>query len=380
MFWSVVRGRHAVVLALTVTGLLHLEVWTWNVPLPERAVAAAAGTLLTVSLAWRVCAPLLVLGLTIAVLVATMLGLPPVDETGGFALAFLTGLYSVGAHTRGRGAVVGVAGAVVLGVLSFVQDPDPYTLSNAGFFVMLVGGPWAAGRAMQHRRAQEAALKRRTVELEQTQEEKARTAVVEERSRIARELHDIVAHALSVMVLQARGGRTVLATDPHEARQAFDTIEATGREALTEARRLVGMLRVDDEGIALAPQPSLAYLDQLIARVTAAGLPVELVVEGQVVDLPAGIDLSAYRIIQEALTNALKHAGPATAQVVVRYQPHELALEILDTGTHRSATDSSGQGLVGMQERAALYGGAVQAAPAPVGFTVRARLPLDDNP
>lgn len=380
MFWSAVRARQAVVLALVVTGLLHLEVWAWDAPLGERAMAAAAGTLLTVSLAWRVRAPLLVLGLTIAVLAATMLGLPPVDEVSGFALAMLTGLYSVGAHTRGRRALVGVAGAVVLLTLSTLQDPDVRTLSDVGFFVVLIGGPWAAGRAMQHRRAQERVLKRRTVELEQTQEERARAAVLEERSRIARELHDIVAHALSVMVLQARGGRTVLATEPDEAREAFDTIEATGREALTEARRLVGMLRVEDEGIALAPQPSLAHLDLLVARVTAAGLPVDLVVEGQAVDLPAGIDLSAYRIIQEALTNALKHAGPATAQVVVRYLPHELVLEILDTGTHRSAADSSGQGLVGMQERAALYGGAVQAAPAAVGFAVRARLPLDDSP
>jgi signal transduction histidine kinase len=157
-------------------------------------------------------------------------------------------------------------------------------------------------------------------------------------------------------------------------------IETTGSEALAEMRRLLGMLRRDDEEIALAPQPSLRYLDALAAQVNEAGLAVDVVIEGEPIELPPGIDLSAYRIVQEALTNALKHAGPATARVVVRYRENDLELEIADTGLGASASDGDGHGLAGMRERVSLYGGEIEAGPRDGGgFAVRAYLPLDSD-
>jgi signal transduction histidine kinase len=181
-------------------------------------------------------------------------------------------------------------------------------------------------------------------------------------------------------VLQARGARRSLDTDEEETREALNTIEDTGSEALAEMRRLLGMLRTRDEDIALAPQPSLRYLDALATQVREAGLPVDLTVMGEPIELPPGVDLSAYRIVQEALTNALKHAGPAIAWVVVRYGKNDLELEITDTGPGTAASDGEGHGLVGMRERVSLYGGRLEAGPRQGGgFAVRARLPLDSE-
>lgn len=189
---------------------------------------------------------------------------------------------------------------------------------------------------------------------------------------------DVVAHAISVIVLQARGGCRLLASEPDEARGAFDSIESQGQQALGEMRRLLGMLRQGDEELALAPQPSLASLDALAAQVSAAGLPVEVTVQGERRELPPGVDVSGFRIVQEALTNALKHAGPATARVVVRYGDDHLEVEVLDTGHGNGADGGGGHGLIGMHERAALYGGEVVAGRrSGGGFAVRVRLPLD---
>jgi len=276
------------------------------------------------------------------------------------AIAVVVAVYSVGAHTERLRAWIGVAGVAALFGVFVAQQ---FSLGAFLFIAMIVGGAWLAGRAMRYRRERQHALERLTVDLEREREEKARAAVAEERVRIARELHDVVAHAISVMVLQARGGRRSLATDPGETREALDTIEATGSEALAEMRRLLGMLRRDDEEIALAPQPSLKYLDALTAQVTDAGLSVDLAVEGEPIELPPGVDLSAYRIVQEALTNALKHAGPATARIVVRYRENDLELEIADTGLGAGASDGEGHGLVGMRERVSLYGGRIEAGP-----------------
>ena len=204
----------------------------------------------------------------------------------------------------------------------------------------------------------------------------AEAAIVEERGRIARELHDVVAHAISVIVLQARGGRRLHDSEPDETRGALDTIEHTGQQALVEMRRLVGLLRESDEELALAPQPTLSRLDHLVDQVRAAGLPVELSIEGEPIELPPGIDLSAYRIVQEALTNALKHAGPAQARVSLRYHPDGLEIEIADDGAGTANGDSGGHGLVGIRERVSVYGGELDAGPqADGGFAVRARLP-----
>jgi signal transduction histidine kinase len=375
-------------LALGLAALVQIEVWTIDPSHPpgdvgadafssgERVVAAVAGLVLTFSLAWRRRAPLAVLAVAIATSVAASV-LAVLDAATTPAIALVVAAYSVGAYTHGLSSWIGAIG---VGVLIAANVADQLSAGDLLFIAMILGGAWLAGRAIRYRREREQTLERLTVDLEREREEKARAAVAEERVRIARELHDVVAHAVSVIVLQARGGRRSLATDPKETREALDTIEATGSAALAEMRRLLGMLRRDDDEIVLAPQPSLRHLDALAAQIREAGLPVELSVEGDPVDLPPGIDLSAYRIVQEALTNALKHAGPATARVVVRYGENDLELEVADTGVGAGQGDGAGQGLVGMHERVSLYGGKIEAGPRDGGgFAVRARLPLDSE-
>jgi signal transduction histidine kinase len=375
-------------LALGLAVLFQIEVWTIDPSHPpgdvgsdvfsstERAVAGAAGLVLALSLAWRRRAPLIVLAVAIAASVVANFAVV-LDAATTPAVALVVAVYSVGAHAERVREWIGLAGvAAVIGANAAVE----FSLGNLLFIAMILGGAWLAGRAMRFRRERERTLERLTVDLEREREEKARAAVAEERVRIARELHDVVAHAISVIVLQARGGRRSLATDPAEARVALNTIEEMGTQALAEMRRLLGMLRRDDEEIALAPQPSLRHLDTLAVQMREAGLPVDLSVEGEPIELPPGVDLSAYRIVQEALTNALKHAGPATARVVVRYGKDDLELEIADTGPGAAASDGEGHGLVGMRERVSLYGGRLEAGPRDGGgFAVRARLRLDSS-
>jgi signal transduction histidine kinase len=209
----------------------------------------------------------------------------------------------------------------------------------------------------------------------------AREAIASERARIARELHDVVAHSVSVMVVQAQAGPRLL-TDPEQASGVFSSIEATGREALVELRRLLGVLRSGDEHAATAPQPGLGSLDTLLGQVRDTGLHVDLRIEGDRVALPAGVDLSAYRIVQEALTNTLKHAGSAEAEVIVRYDTGFVELEILDNGVGPQAhSNGVGHGIAGMRERVALYGGALETGSRNGhGFAIRARLPLAAEP
>jgi signal transduction histidine kinase len=372
-------------LAIGLAALFQLEVWTIDPSHPpgdtgsdvyssgERAAAAAAGLVLTLSLGWRRRAPLAVLVVAIGASVAANV-IAPLDAATTPALALVVVAYSVGAHTVGLRSWIGATG---VGALIAANVAGQLSAGDLALIAMILGGAWVAGRALRYRRERERVLERLTVDLEREREEKARAAAAEERVRIARELHDVVAHAISVIVLQARGGRRSLETDPEETRQALDTIEATGTEALAEMRRLLGMLRKDDEEIALAPQPSIRHLDSLASQVREAGLPVELSVEGEPVELPPGVDVSAYRIVQEALTNALKHAGPATARVVVRYGNHDLELEIADTGVGMHSGGEGGHGLAGMRERVSLYGGNIDAGPRDGGgFAVRARLPL----
>jgi signal transduction histidine kinase len=285
-----------------------------------------------------------------------------------FGLIVLLSIYTAAAHTSGvrtwiAGAITFVAASVAL-----FTDRDGVYLGGVVFFGMLFGVPWVIGRAIRHRRLRETQLEREKAEAE--------AAIEEERARIARELHDVVAHAISVIVLQARGGRKLLDAEPEEARQALDAIERTASQALGEMRRLLGLLRESDEQLALAPEPTLSRLDDLAARVRDAGLPVEVATEGIPVELPPGIDLSAYRIVQEALTNALKHAGPATARVTVRYGDGEIDLEIADDGSGNGNGDGGGHGLTGIRERVAVFGGDVEAGAQPDGgFAIRARLP-----
>jgi signal transduction histidine kinase len=287
-------------------------------------------------------------------------------------------MYSLGAYGSRAPAIGGLAFAVgFTGVLLSVPD------FGWGDYVLWVGilaaAPWAVGRALRSRRLQAAQLEDRAARLEHEHEEQARIAVAAERARIARELHDIVAHSVSVMVVQVGVVRRRIRGDHREDSDLLSEVEGTGRQALAEMRRLLGLLRTDEEGLALAPQPTLERLPPLLEQVREAGLPVDFRTEGDPVPLPAGIGLAAYRIVQEALTNALKHAGPAHAAVAVRYAAGVLELEVTDDGRGAvPAGDGHGHGLIGMRERAALYGGTLETGPAEHGgFAVRARLPLE---
>ncbi len=254
------------------------------------------------------------------------------------------------------------------------EDP----IGDALFIGGILFAVWGAATIVRSRNELATALAARTVELEHEREEKARLAVAEERARVARELHDVVAHNLSIMVVQAGAERRALAGERPQTAEVLDTIEQTGRAAMAEMRRLLGMLRRSDDELALAPQPSLEHVGDLVAQVREAGLPVELVVEGDVRALPRGIDLSAYRIVQEALTNALKHAGPARARVTIRYGAGALDVEVADDGGGPPGEPpAGGHGLIGMRERVALFGGELATGRrSGGGYAVRARLPI----
>jgi len=249
-------------------------------------------------------------------------------------------------------------------------------LLSPGFWLLAA---WIVGRIIRGWRARTLELEALTRELEAQRDLQAKAAVAVERSRIARELHDVVAHNVSMMVVQAGAAARVLEGAQPHVRAALQTIADTGRTTVDEMRTLLGVLRAGEDGTALSPQPGLAELEELVEKVREAGLAVELEVDGERRSLPQPLELSAYRIVQEALTNTLKHAGPARACVRVRYRPDEVELEVRDDGTGTEAGGGSGHGLVGMRERVRMLGGELEAGPrAQGGFLVRARLPVDE--
>ncbi len=236
---------------------------------------------------------------------------------------------------------------------------------------------WLAGFSQRERVTAAEAAEQRATHAEREREAAARVAVAEERARIARELHDVVAHAVSVMVLHVGAVRHKLPDALDEERDALRGVEQAGRTALTEMRRLLAAMRRHGEDVQLTPRPGLANLDTLLAQIGRAGLPVRLHVEGEAFALPPAVDLSAYRIVQEGLTNALNHAGASRAEVTVRYRPEELTIEVRDDGRGGSTGDGLGHGLVGVRERVKIYGGEMSAGPVQdKGFVLRTRLPL----
>jgi len=235
------------------------------------------------------------------------------------------------------------------------------------------------GRTIRARREASAVLAERAAAAEAGRHAHAEQAVAEERRRIARELHDVVAHHVSVIGVMATGAKRVLKIDPESAEQALGTIEQTSRTTLRELRRLLFLLRVEsDADTELSPQPGLEGIRTLIDQVREAGLPVSLRVEGEPLGLDPGVALTAYRIVQEALTNTLKHAGQATAEVRLTFDPQLLTIEVFDTGSGPKGSDSPGHGLLGMRERVAVYGGALRTGPRPGGgFRVYAKIPVE---
>ena len=333
----------------------------------------------TLPLAGRRRFPGAVLALSVASgLAVAALGLPP--EILGVAI--LVAVYTVAAYADRWVPLVGLAVAEVGSAavqLTSGRFQAPTVVSNG----LVIGAAWLLGHFVGVRRAYIRQLEERTAELERARAELARRAVVEERLRLARKLHDVVAHAMSVIAVQSGVGAHVADTQPEEAAKALAAIEATSRAALEELRRLLGVLRQEDEPQGdLAPVPGLADLEGLLAEVAKTGLAVKLQVHGTRPSLPAGVDLSAYRIVQEALTNVVKHAGPARAQVTVGYHDQNVTVEVTDDGrgAMTSASDGrvgSGHGLIGMRERVAAFGGNLEVGPGlDGGFRVAARLPL----
>jgi signal transduction histidine kinase len=289
----------------------------------------------------------------------------------GLVAAFLLG--NLPDRTQARaGLVVVLAGAVIL-----MYNNPSHTIGELVFIPVMFLGGWLTGFAARQRAAQAEEAEERAARAERERATAARIAVAEERGRIARELHDIVAHAMSVMVLQVGAVRHRLPQSLTEDKDALRDVEKAGRAALAEMRRLLGAMH-DGGDVELAPQPGLDNLDALAERVSRAGLPVHLQVEGDVVQLPRAVELSAYRIVQEGLTNSLKHAKASRADVTVRYGAEDLELEVRDDGVGTSSSDGLGHGLVGIQERVKIYGGEMLVgAGSKGGFVLTARLPLE---
>lgn len=344
-------------------------------------IGVAMIALQTIPLLWRRNAPVTVLTITVVGFVIDRgLNYPASWAFIGISLA----IYTIGAQLPPRRSLLvgGITIDIVLlwtavGVF-FADTVEPFALLSE---IAVLGLPLLIGREAYHRQQRMIELERRAIRAEHEREQQAADAVATERVRIARELHDVVAHEITVMTIQSAGARRILDADPVQAHSAMESAEAAGHRALTEIRRLLGMLRTTDPK-ATDPQPGMATIDRLVDQMNDAGLPTELTIKGEQRTLPLGIDLNAYRIIQESVTNTLKHGGPnVRAEIDITYSDHELAIEVCDDGrgasaSHESAGDAC-QGLVGMHERAALLDGIVTAGPRPGGgFRVSAKLPL----
>jgi signal transduction histidine kinase len=299
-----------------------------------------------------------------------------VTFTGATFLTVLAGTFLFGLLEDRRQAAAGLLIALAAGALVAHNDPTQAFGDFLGV-ALLFSIVWLTAFAIGRKLEQAAAAERRADQLEREREQKAREAVSEERARIARELHDVVGHSVSVMTVQASAVRRRLKPDQDREREALEVVEQTGREALAEMRRLVGVLRRPEEAPALAPQPSLEHLDRLVAQARESGLPVGLSIEGEPTQLPPGVDLTAYRLVQEGLTNAIKHARATQADVLVRYGEGVVEILVTDNGSGGGDGGGGGHGLVGMRERVAVYGGELDAGPRPEGgYTLHARLPV----
>ncbi len=369
--WSLL-GRYGVdALIVLFAAAAQAEVWVSASQRP-RMVTAPLALVWTLALLFRRRFPL---GAPVVVFVVLAGEAVLADEVvtsaqmTGFMI--LAAFAAVGAHADVRlalaGALVGYASIAVI-----LVDDGPRlasTLSIIGVSAVM----WVIARAFVERGRRAADLEERADRLERSHAE----AVAGERATIARELHDVIAHSVSVMTVQAGAARLLLDKDPKRAREPLLAVEETGRQALAEMRRLLGILRADEQRPTLEPQPGIAELESLVGHVRRAGLPVDIVIQGDPQALPPGIDLAAYRVVQEALTNALKHAGAARAEVAIRYGPSALELAVTNDG-HVPGNGRAGHGLVGMRERVALYGGDFHAGPRRGGgYSVHASLPLD---
>ncbi|MFF5209792.1 sensor histidine kinase [Streptosporangium sp. NPDC000396] len=337
------------------------------------------GLVLTVPLLWLRKCPLTVFAIvSLTSFGQWLIGVQPLV----FNVSVLIAMYGVASRCLLRWAVAALMVAELGLALSFgriTTDPEPGPFITTSVFVVTV---WITGIYANTRRRYLESLEERAERAEHERDQQARLAAAAERTRIARELHDVVAHNVSVIIVQADGASYAINSNPEQARKAMETISVTGRQALAEMRRMVGVLRTDGGTEDYAPQPSLSQLGELMDHVRASGLPVDLRITGAVKELPGGEQLTVYRIIQEALTNTLKHGGPgSSAAVEMEYGSRELLLRVTDDGRGAAAPRSpDGHGLVGMRERVAMFGGSVEAVPRPGGgFQVTVRLPIGET-
>jgi signal transduction histidine kinase len=360
------RRAQDALLAAALTVALELQVFL-NSHTDGAPVAVIGALGLTIPIAWRRSAPLAMVAVFAgASVLQGALGGGVYEHAPPLHTALVAGVvvfYSLGAHADDRDARIGLGVGLAGYVLTIIAAGN-VALDNflwaAGLITLT---PWLGGRVLRSRTLRAAALEQ--------------AAASDERQRIAREVHDVVAHGVVLMVMQAQGARRILDQDPERAREALEAIEKTGQTALADIRRSLGILREDGERAELAPQPTLADLDELVAEMRQAGLEVELDVRGDRRDVDDGIDRSAYRIVQEALTNTIKHAGLVPTRVTVSYGADDLTLEVADDGTGRASANPGGHGLAGMRERVRLYGGELDVhSRNGHGFVVRARFPL----
>jgi signal transduction histidine kinase len=354
----------------------QIEAWLLvQAPVRDRLVTSAMFLVLSGGLALRRRAPVVGTALVFsAYAVIITLGTDVNDHLVLAFFALLFASYSLGANTSGRQLAAGLTVMSVLLLLAIQFDPYGDTVGDFVFGgVVMIAGPVLVGRILSSRSQLNRALREKAAAQERDRAAQAERAVEEERTRIAGELHDVVAHALSAMTIQAGAARRLAERDPDKARAAFGAVERSGRDALAEIRRLLGVLRREDEDLALAPQPSLTHLSTLVQRAQAAGMRVDLAVDGEARPLPTGLDLTAYRVVQEALGGASEPGGAGRAEVLVRYGPESLELSVLDDG----AADAEPRPLLGVRERVLLYGGELRAGPRRSGgHAVRAKLPI----
>ena len=394
---GLLRGTHLIDVLVTLPFVVIGQLDVWHPfgdsgPTPElagpRPVETVVMLVTTGALLWRRRYPLAVIAVMFGMTLIQVLALSRTAEEYAGLLPALVVVYSAGAHDSRLQREGGLLLSIVMFTVIVALVPGLHNIGGPLTDIAAVGVAWTVGRLVGERGRRAARLSVLARRLHDEQADEARRAAATERARIARELHDVIAHNVSVIVVQAVAALGAAEDSEGPAGEqegdvvrALNSIERSAREALAEMRRLVGILH-DDEGLALAPPPGLSSLAALIENLRAAGLPVEFATEGTPRELAAGVDLSAYRIVQEALTNVVKHAGPATASVRVRYQAQELELLIEDDGGEPAAEPApGGHGLIGMRERAAIYGGTLRAGARPdSGFTVCARFPLEPTP
>jgi signal transduction histidine kinase len=370
----------AIVAALLASGFGQLAWGDTNGPVWANAILMTA---IALPALWRRSHPELAFSASMtAVLVLTLAYYPSgTDGPGESWFGFLIMTFSLALYGEGRpraaATLFGAAAFAAINIRQLLVGTDPFDVLTAWVFPVLA---WLGGWALHHRQSTAERHRLRADEAEERRAEDARRAIEHERARIARELHDMISHSVSVMVMQAAVERRLLANENTSYARTLQQIERSGRDALGELRTLLGVLRDSDDGDALTPQPGLDDLPGLIERVRDAGLPVDLRVDGEPVEVSPALQLTAFRIVQEGLTNVLKHAGEARAEVVVTYSPTRLELEVRDDGTSPNAT-VPGTGLVGLRERASLYGGDIETfAPKQGGFVLRADLPIMTEP